>query len=105
VTGSGADDLRWALTLYVSGASPHSAAAIRTVQQICNSELLGRVDLSVVDVLGRPTPDLSRVIAIPTLVKTLPLPERYLVGDLTDEARVREGLDLGPMPAGRGAQS
>jgi circadian clock protein KaiB len=97
------DELRWALTLYVSGASPRSAAAIRTLEKICNGELDGRVDLTIVDVRGKPLPDLGKIVAIPTLVKSQPEPVRYLVGDLTDEPRLREGLDLGPAPVAEDA--
>jgi circadian clock protein KaiB len=38
----------------------------------------------------------DHVLAIPTLIKHLPLPVRRLVGDLADRDRVRSGLDLGP---------
>ena len=90
---------RWSLTLYISGASPRSAAALDTVRRICDEELAGRVQLQVVDVAEEPAAVLSaRILAIPTLVKRLPAPPRQLVGDLADAARVRAGLDLGPAP-------
>lgn len=89
---------RWSLTLYVSGASPHSAAAVETVRRICSDELAGRCDLEVVDVRDAPRSVLAdHVLAVPTLVKRLPLPLRRLVGDLGDVERLREGLDLGPV--------
>jgi circadian clock protein KaiB len=91
--------LRWSLVLYVSGASPRSAAALETVRRICDEELAGRVQLQVVDVAEEPALVLSdRILALPTLVKRLPEPQRQLVGDLADAARVRAGLDLGPAP-------
>jgi circadian clock protein KaiB len=85
------------LTLYVSGASPHSAQALETVRRLCDDELAGEVELQVVDVADRP--DLAardRIVAVPTLVKRLPAPQRQLVGDLADVDRVRTGIDLGP---------
>ncbi len=88
----------WSLTLYVSGASPHSAAAITTLRRICDEELSGRVELRVVDVREHPALAVSdNVLAAPTLVKRLPGPLRQLVGDLADLERVRDGLDLGPV--------
>ena len=90
---------RWSLTLYVSGASPRSAAALETVRRICDEELAGRVDLRIVDLAeepGRVTED--QVMAVPTLVKHEPAPLRRLVGNLADVERVRTGLDLGPAP-------
>jgi circadian clock protein KaiB len=87
----------WSLTLYVSGASPRSAEAISTVRRICDEELYGRVELTVLDAVDHPDQVLEdHILAIPTLVKRAPQPPRHLVGNLTDPQRVRLGLDLGP---------
>jgi circadian clock protein KaiB len=87
----------WLLTLYVSGASPRSAEAISTVRQICDEELAGRVELTVLNAADHPDRVLDdHILAIPTLVKHAPSPLRHLVGNLTDPARVRVGLDLAP---------
>ena len=95
--------VRWSLTLYVSGASPRSTAALATVRRICDDELRGRVDLRVVDVTEEPARLLSdQVMAIPTLIKHEPAPLRRLVGDLADAQRVRAALDLDPRPAAPG---
>jgi circadian clock protein KaiB len=92
--------IRWSLTLYVSGASPRSTAALATIRRICDEELHGRVDLRVVDVTDEPARLLSdQVMAIPTLIKHEPAPLRRLVGDLADAQRVRAALDLEPLPA------
>jgi len=99
--GDGAADgaPRWSLTLYVSGASPRSAEAIDTARRICDQDLAGRVDLTVVDVSEHPPVAVSDdIFAVPTLVKRLPAPLRQLVGNLADLDRVRAGLDLGPVP-------
>ena len=45
---------RWSLTLYVSGASAHSAQALETVRRLCDEELPGQVELEVVDVTAVP---------------------------------------------------
>jgi circadian clock protein KaiB len=86
---------RWALTLYVSGASPRSAEAIVTVRRICDEDLDGLVDLTVVNAIDHPAlVKRDHILALPTLVKHSPEPLRHLVGNLTDAARVRVGLDL-----------
>ena len=98
MTASGGP-LRWSLTLYVSGASPRSAAALETVRRICDEELADRVDLRIVDLAREPARVLDdQILAVPTLVKHEPLPLRRLVGNLADADRVRAGLDLGPAP-------
>jgi circadian clock protein KaiB len=97
VTAPDDDRPSWSLTLYVSGASPHSAQALETVRRLCDEELPGQVELLVVDVAENP--DLAardRIVAVPTLVKRLPAPPRQLVGDLADIDRLRAGLGLGP---------
>ena len=94
-----APEPRWALTLYVSGASPRSAEAIVAVRRICDEDLAGRVDLTVVNAADHPALlKRDNILALPTLVKHLPEPLRHLVGNLTDLERVRTALDLGPRP-------
>jgi circadian clock protein KaiB len=86
---------RWALTLYVSGASPRSSEAILTVRRICDEDLAGHVDLTVVNAVDHPAlVKQDNILALPTLVKHSPQPLRHLVGNLTDAGRVRFGLDL-----------
>ena len=90
-----APDPDWSLTLYVSGASPRSAQALETVRRLCDEELPGQVELEVVDVTDEPAlADRDRIVAVPTLVKRLPVPPRQLVGNLADVDRLRAGLDL-----------
>ena len=86
---------RWRLTLYVNGASPRSTEAIETVRRICDQDLAGQVDLEVVNAADHPAL-LKRddIIALPTLVKHAPAPRRHLVGNLSDDGRIRAGLDL-----------
>ncbi len=91
---------RWALTLYVSGASPRSLEAIDAVRRLCDEDLAGRVDLEVVNAAEHPAlVKRDNILALPTLVKHTPGPLRHLVGNLTDLARVRAALDLRPAQA------
>ena len=83
------------LTLFVSGASEHSARAIADARQLCDEHLRGRCRLSVVDVHEDPAALAeTRVLATPTLVRSRPLPARTLVGALSDTAKVLRFLDL-----------
>jgi circadian clock protein KaiB len=100
VTAPDDDRPSWSLTLYVSGASPHSAQALETVRRLCDEELPGQVELKVVDVADEPAlAARDRIVAVPTLVRRLPAPPLQLVGDLGDVDRVRAGLDMGPPPS------
>jgi circadian clock protein KaiB len=92
-----ADTSRWQLTLYVSGASPMSTAAVETARQICDEDLRGQVDLEIVDIgdAGSKAVD-DEIVVVPTLVKRTPEPRRKLVGDLSDIKWVRTALGTQP---------
>lgn len=88
---------RYILKLYVTGLTNRSARAIENLQVICEKHLAGRYELQVIDVYQQP--ELTRseqIVAIPTLIKKLPLPLRRLIGDMSDEERVLVGLDILP---------
>ena len=101
MTDTAAD--HWTLTLYVNGGSSNSIRAIEGVRRLCDEELSGQVDLEVIDVREQPALVLrDQILAAPTLVRRLPSPLRRIVGDLSDPARLRRGLDLGPIAASDG---
>lgn len=88
---------RLVLTLYVNGTSARSAAALLTLQRLCEEELAGQVELTVVDIRSDPQAlSDDRILAVPTLVKRLPPPLRQIVGDLANRERVLAALDLVP---------
>ena len=83
------------LTLFVSGASPASARAVRRLRDICERHAPFGYDLTIVDIYQQPEVVVSRgVLAVPTLIKELPLPVQVLIGDFTDEPRVLAALGL-----------
>ncbi len=86
---------RYTLRLYVAGNTPRSADAIVNIRKICESHLQGRYELEVIDIYQQPT--LARgeqIIAVPTLIKYLPLPLKKVIGDMSKSERVIFGLDL-----------
>lgn len=98
--GAGRALERYSLALYVTGATVRSLRAIANVKAVCEEYLKGRYDLEVVDIYRRPEL-LSRdqIVAVPTLIKKLPLPVRLLVGDLSRTEQVLQGLDLVARPS------
>jgi|SRR6185436_9515776 len=88
---------RYALRLYVTGATPSSSRAIAQLKAFCEKFLKGRYRLEVVDVYQQPElADEERILATPTLVKMSPLPLRRIVGSLADPGRLslRLGVPL-----------
>jgi circadian clock protein KaiB len=83
------------LRLYVAGQTPKSLAAISNLKALCDEHLDSRYRIEVVDLLKNPglAKD-HQILAIPTLVRSLPVPIRKIIGDLSDTARVLVGLDV-----------
>lgn len=89
------DTSRYVLRLYITGMTPHSTRAIVNIRTICEEHLQGRYDLEVIDISQHPTlAEGEQIIAAPTLIKTLPLPLRRFIGDLSQTDRILLGLDL-----------
>jgi circadian clock protein KaiB len=83
------------LRLYVAGQTPKSLAALANLKKICDEYLTGRYKLHVIDLVK--TPQLAQgdqILAIPTLVRKLPVPIRKIIGDLSDLEKVLVGLNL-----------
>lgn len=83
------------LQLFVSGMSPRSTSAIKTIKALCEELLAGRYTLEIVDLYDHPqAARVQHVLASPTLVRQRPLPVRRLIGDLSDRATVLRTLGL-----------
>ena len=90
-----AGDIRYELTLFVSGATEHSAHAITNAKALCEAHLRGRHRLSFVDLHDDPGAALrNQVVVAPTLVRHSPLPVCRVVGDLSDTETVLAALGL-----------
>jgi circadian clock protein KaiB len=86
---------RHELRLYVAGTGPRSLRAMQNIRRICDTALPGAYHLEVVDLYKQPNRAAEdQVVAIPTLIKRAPGELRRLVGDLSQEMRVRHGLGL-----------
>jgi circadian clock protein KaiB len=86
---------RYVLRLYVTGATLLSRRAILNINAICKQHLQGRYDLEVIDIYQKPAlAKGEQIVAAPTLIKSLPLPMRRIIGDLSDHERVLFALDL-----------
>jgi circadian clock protein KaiB len=85
----------WNLRLYVAGQTPKSLAAFANLKKICEEKLAGKYSIEVIDLLENPQlAKGDQILAIPTLVRKLPVPVRKIIGDLSNTERVLVGLDL-----------
>ncbi|MHC1730537.1 MAG: circadian clock protein KaiB [Bacteroidales bacterium] len=89
------DSDKWVLRLYVAGQSPKALTAFTNLKKICEEQLEGKYSIEVIDLLINPQlGNEDQILALPTLVRKLPVPVRKIIGDLSDTERVLVGLDL-----------
>lgn len=83
------------LRLYITGASVNSAKAVTNIKQICEKYLKNGYQLEIIDVYQQPAlAKQEQIIALPLLVKLYPLPEKRLIGNMSDTGKVLKGLEL-----------
>ena len=83
------------LRLYVAGKTLKSTRAVERITLVCEEHLRGRYDLEVIDIFRHPhLARAAQIVAVPTLVRRMPLPLHMLVGDMTNINRVLCGLNL-----------
>ena len=86
---------KYILRLFVTGATPNSVRAITNIKSICEEHVRGKYLLEIVDLYShREMAELQQVVAVPMLVKILPLPIQKLIGDMSDNKKVVEALGL-----------
>jgi circadian clock protein KaiB len=87
----------WILRLYVAGQTPKALTAFTNLKKICEEQLKGKYSIEVIDLLINPQlGGEDQILALPTLVRKLPVPVRKIIGDLSNTERVLVGLDLLP---------
>ena len=88
----------WELRLYIAGLTPKSVTALNNIKKYCLENLNGQYTIEVVDLLKQPRlAEGDQILAIPTLVRKVPLPIRKIIGDLSNEEKVLVGLDIKPV--------
>lgn len=89
---------KWQLRLYIAGNTPKSSAALNNLKKYCEFHLDGQYSLEVVDLLVQPQLAAGdQILAVPTLVRKVPVPVRKIIGDLSNEEKVLVGLDIKPL--------
>ena len=81
--------------LYVTGASPNSSRAISNLKSFFEKYMKSPYELQIIDVYQQPQIAKSvDIIALPLLIRKLPLPERRLIGNMSNEEKIMKSLGL-----------
>src|SRR5512140_1259997 len=87
----------WELRLYVAGQTPRAMTAFANLKKLCEEHVKCKYRIEVIDLLKNPQlAKGDQILAVPTLVRKLPVPVRKIIGDLSNTERVLVGLDLRP---------
>jgi len=81
----------------VAGQTPKSITALANLKKICEEHLQEKYNIEIIDLVRNP--QLARqdqILAIPTLVRSLPTPIKKIIGDLSNTEKVLLGLDVRP---------
>ena len=85
----------WQFRLYISGRSPRSDLALANLERTCRNHLQRGFRVRIVDI--RKEPQIAardNILAIPTLKRIAPLPERTVIGSLSDPRLLLKWLGL-----------
>ena len=92
---SGKKTFEYVLRLFITGATPNSVRAVANIRQILEDHLKGRYSLEIIDVYQQESiAEKEQLIALPLLIKKKPLPERRMIGDLSNTEKVLKGLGI-----------
>ncbi len=100
---SQSDQQHYILRLYIAGATVQSGIALKNIKKICEEYLQGRYELEVIDIYQQiENVSHENIVAVPTLVKELPLPLQKIIGNLSNTDKVLTRLDLLPTKTRQG---
>jgi circadian clock protein KaiB len=86
---------RYSFCLYVAGQSERAQAAESNLRALCESRLPGGYELEVIDAAEHPgLAEQRKILATPTVIKLAPMPERRVIGDMSDHSRAASALGL-----------
>ena len=83
------------LQLYVSGMSLKSMEAIENIKRLCDEHLRDTFELEIIDLYKNPeAASEQQIVFRPSLIKSLPLPLKVLIGTFADTEKVIKGLGI-----------
>jgi circadian clock protein KaiB len=91
--------IRYSFQLFVAGQSERSLAAEANLRALCDGRLSSDYEIEVIDATEHPElAEEERILATPTVVRAAPLPQRRVIGDLSDTHRAAYALGLPDKP-------
>ncbi len=83
------------LQLYVSGMTLKSMEAIENIKKLCDEHLQDAFELEIIDLYKNPElASEQQIVFSPSLIKSLPLPRKILIGTFANTEKVIKGLSI-----------
>ena len=89
------DEQVWVLRLYLNSYNAAGVSLIQRIRAVCDRHLGSSYTLEVIDLASNPELGAAdRILALPTIVRKLPVPVRKIIGDFTSAEHLRLALNL-----------
>jgi circadian clock protein KaiB len=88
-------EISWNFLLFATGDSPKANVALNNLRSICEEYIPEEYEIKVIDIKEHPElVEEHQILAIPTLIRKVPLPAKRIIGDLSNREKVIEGLGI-----------
>lgn len=85
----------WEFDMYIAGRTPKSELTYYNLSALCEKYLGSKCIINIIDLLKKPQIAVEKqIMAIPTIIRIKPEPQRILIGDLTNTEVVISKFDL-----------
>ncbi len=86
---------KYKFKLFIAGVNPTSIKAIESIKYICDKYLNDGYDLEVIDIYQqRQMLRDMNIIAVPTLIRESPLPEKRIIGDMSETENLVKAMEI-----------
>jgi len=81
--------------LFIAGMTPGSIRAIENIRDLCDTFLKDKYNLEVIDIYQQKhlVKEMS-IIAVPTLIRTMPMPEKRMIGDMLSTRKIISFMEI-----------
>jgi circadian clock protein KaiB len=85
----------YSLRLYIVGENTRSRLALANLKEMCEERLKGRYQIDVIDLAKDPQmARKDKILAVPTLIRQEPSPQKRIVGDMSNKQKLLAGLEI-----------
>jgi circadian clock protein KaiB len=82
-------------TIYIAGSERKNLALLNVFKEACAKFLSQSYSIQIVDVVKSPAvAERKQILAVPTIVREMPRPERRVIGDTRQIAVARKALEF-----------